>query len=384
MQINDERIRRAQSLMARQGMIGLMIMTHDDYRYFFGELRAQPRAIIPVVGPPILIAFAAEEPELRQAPGDARVTVFSHIGGQMSDVRKALRALMPPDFVPPPAGRPRVGMQLWFNTPAFLVDLFRKLNRDMELVSSDPVMDELRMVKEAAELELMRQAQTIAVLGMDRARELIRPGINGHQIATQVLYTMMKAGAEGTSTPIHINTGVRTCWIHGKADRRPIEQGDLVVVNLTPQVEGYCANLARTFVVGQPTEQQLKLHQTYREMREATCAALRPGVKVMALDALGKKICQAAGLGQYHIDGITHGIGLRFEETPASTIIKAHRRVALREGMTVTIGHTILAIPGMGGVRMEDVYRVTAGGGEILVPYPVDDWVVGVARGGGG
>jgi Xaa-Pro aminopeptidase len=380
MQINLERIRRAQSLMAQQGMIGLMIMTHDDYRYFFGELRAQPRAIIPVSGPPILIAFAAEEVELRQVLGDTPVRVFGHIGEQMSDVRKAFRTLAesdpPPEFVPPPDGRPRVGMQLWFNTPSFLVDLFRKLNPNIELVSSDPVMDELRMVKEPEEWERMRQAQEIAVLGMDRARELLRPGISGHEIATEVLYTMMKAGAEGTSTPIHINTGIRTCWIHGKADKRPTAQGDLVVVNLTPQVDGYCANLARTFLLGRPNDEQNRLFETYREMREATRTMLKPGAKCLELDAAGKKICQQAGLGDYHIDGISHGIGLRFEENPAPTIIKAHRRVPLREGMAVTVGHTILAIPGIGGVRMEDVYRVTPAGGEILVPYTVDDWVI--------
>jgi Xaa-Pro aminopeptidase len=380
MQINTERIDRAQRLMAGQGMIGLMIMTHDDYRYFFGELRAQPRAIIPVSGRPILIAFAAEKPELQQAVGDAPVTVFHHIGEQMSDVRKAFRALaetaMPADYVPPAEGRPRVGMQLWFNTPAFLVDLFRKLNQRIELVSSDPVMDELRMVKEEGELEWMRQAQQIAALGMDRARELIRPGISGHQIATEVLYTMMKAGAEGTSTPIHINTGLRSCWIHGKADKRPIEPGDLVVVNLTPQLEGYCANLARTFVVGRPNREQTHLYETYLKMREAIRAALKPGVKCIELDVIGKEICGAAGLGDYHIDGISHGIGLRFEETPAPTIIKAHRRVPLREGMTVTVGHTVLAIPGLGGVRMEDVYRVTPSGGQVLFPYPVDRWVI--------
>ena len=68
---------------------------------------------------------------------------------------------------------------------------------------------------------------------------------------------------------------------------------------------------------------------------------------------------------------IGHGIGLRFEETPASTIIPPHRNIPLRDGMTVTIGHTILAIPGFGGVRHEDVYRVTPAGGEILVPYPI-------------
>lgn len=380
MKVRTERIERAQRLMAQQGIIGLMIMTRDDYRYFFGELRVQPRAVIPVAGPPILIAFAAEEPELRGQVGDLPLIVFTDVAEQMSGVRQAFRALieggLPPDFSPPADGRTRVGMQLWFNTPAFLLDLFTRLNRDLEVVSSDPVMDPLRMVKEPAELALMRQAQEIAALGMDRARQLIAPGVSGHEIATEVLYTMMRAGAEGTSTPIHVNIGVRSCWIHGLADQRPMEGGDLVVVDLTPQVDGYCANLARTFVIGPPTELQTRLYRTYRDMREATREMLKPGVKVMELDAAGKSICQAAGLGDYHIDGIAHGIGLRFEETPASTIIKGHRRVALQEGMTMAMGHTILAVPGVGGVRMEDVYRVTAGGGEILVPYPIDQWVV--------
>jgi Xaa-Pro aminopeptidase len=81
-------------------------------------------------------------------------------------------------------------------------------------------------------------------------------------------------------------------------------------------------------------------------------------------------VCEAHGLGDYHLDGISHGIGLRFEETPASTIIKQHRNVEIREGMTITIGHTILAIPGFGGVRNEDVYLITPDGGQILFPYP--------------
>jgi Xaa-Pro aminopeptidase len=381
MQVATQRIERAQGLMAQQGIIGLMIMTRDDYRYFFGELRVQPRAIIPVAGPPILIAFAAEEPELRQAAGDLPLIVFRDVAEQMTGVRQAFKTLveggLPPGFATPPDGRMRVGMQLWFNTPAFLVDLFRKLNRDLEIVSSDPVMDPLRMVKEPSELALMRQAQEIAALGMDRARQLIAPGISGREIAAEALYTMMRAGAEGTSTPIHVNVGVRSCWIHGMADERPVTRGDLVVVDLTPQVEGYCANLARTFVVGPPTELQTRLFQTYLEMREKTVAMLEPGIKVMELDAAGKRICEEAGLGDYHIDGIAHGIGLRFEETPAPTILKGHRREPLREGMTVAVGHTILAVPGVAGVRVEDVYRVTAGGGEILFPYPVDHWVVG-------
>jgi Xaa-Pro aminopeptidase len=244
------------------------------------------------------------------------------------------------------------------------------VNPRFELVSSDPVMDALRMVKEPEEVELLTDAQRIAGLGMDRAREMLEPGVTGHEIATEALYTMMQAGAEGTSTPLHVNIGPDSCMIHGRLSPKPLEAGDLVVIDLTPQLEGYCANLARTFVVGRPDDKQQNLLEAYAQMVEATRRMMKPGVRVRDLDARGKEVCEARGLGDYHLEGISHGIGLRFEETPASTIIKRHRNVEIREGMTNTIGHTILAIPGFGGVRSEDVYLVAPAGGQILCPYP--------------
>jgi hypothetical protein len=69
-------------------------------------------------------------------------------------------------------------------------------------------------------------------------------------------------------------------------------------------------------------------------------------------------------------------IGLRFEETPASTILPAHRTIKLKDNMTMTLGHTILAIPGFGGIRFEDVYLVTSDGGKILHDYPVEPEIV--------
>jgi Xaa-Pro dipeptidase len=370
MGVRFDRIEKAQALMREQGMAGIMIMNHDDYRYFFGRDWTQPRAIIPYQGSPILIAFKGEEPEIQEYVGEAEVKVFTHVGEQMADVSGAFRELLGPARQAGLGERPKIGMQMWFGTPAFLADMFRKVNPRFELVPSDPVMDALRMVKEPEEIELLTEAQRIAGLGMDRARELLKPGVTGHEIATETLYTMMKAGAEGTSTPLHINIGVDSCMIHGHVSPKPLQRGDLVVVDLTPQVQGYGANLARTFVVGEPDDTQRKLLEVYAEMVAVTRQGMIPGVKVRDLDAQGNKVCEAHGLGDYHLEGISHGIGLRFEETPASTIIKQHRNVELRAGMTMTIGHTILAIPGFGGVRSEDVYLVTADGGQILSPYP--------------
>ena len=375
MEINQKRIDRAQRLMRQQGMIGIMIMNRDDFRYLFGDIRVQPRAIIPAYGAPVIISFKGEADEIQSALGDQQVKVFSHVGEQMANVSKTFRTLAEeyPERVKISDQEPlKVGMQMWFDTPAFLVDLFRKLNPQIELVPSDPVMDELRMVKDARELELMRQAQEIAGLGMDRMRELIEPGRTGQELAAEVLYAMMKAGASGTSTPMHINIGIRSCWIHGMVDDTEIQEGDLVVVDLTPVYQGYCANLARTFVVGEPDQKQQLLIDVYQKMIPAVQNALSPGTTVGRLDRIGREICTNHGLEEYHLKGISHGIGLRFEETPASTILPQHSAVKLREDMVMTIGHTILAVPGFGGVRFEDLYRVTPTGGELLFAYPME------------
>jgi len=96
------------------------------------------------------------------------------------------------------------------------------------------------------------------------------------------------------------------------------------------------------------------------------------GVTPAQLDEVAGGVYARHDLADFHVYGIGHGLGLRFEETPAPTIIPPHKNVPLREGMTVTIGHPVLAIPGFGGVRFEDVYRVTPVGGEVLSPYPVE------------
>jgi Xaa-Pro aminopeptidase len=386
--VHHDRIARVQARMREEGLVAIMVLNHDDYRWLFGADRVQPRALVPVEGPPTIIAFTGEEPEIRASlaadaaagagtgVGTGDVHVFGSVGGQIHEVVGLLREIV--DRVGPPAsGRPKVGVQMWFETPAFLVELFRKVNPGLDVVSSDAVMDPLRMVKDEGELALMAEAQRVAGVGMDRARELLRPGVTAHEIATEALYAMMRAGAERTSTPIYVTFGIETCMLHGRLSPNPLQPGELAVIDLTPQVEGYCANLARTFVLGRPDDRQRALLDAYAELIPAVQAAMRPGATVAELDGVVGGVLARRGLAQHHVHGIGHGLGLRFEETPASTIIPPHRNLPLVEGMAVTIGHTVLAIPGFGGVRFEDVYRLTESGPEILIDYPDDPVVLG-------
>lgn len=350
MPVRYDRIARVQAGMRQHELVAIVVMNHDDYRWLFGTDRAQPRALIPYEGPPELIAFSGEEPELRAALADGKVRVFGSVGGQIHDVVGRVRELSEADpfRAARAGGKPKVGMQMWFHTPAFLVDMFRQVNPQVELVSSDPVMDPLRAIKDPDELAAMTEAQRIAGIGMDRARELLRPGVTAQEIATEALYAMGRAGASGTSTPVWVTFGIETCMLHGRLSPRPLERGQMALIDLTPQVDGYCANLARTFVVGEPDTRQAALIAAYREIVAAVRAAMRPGATTAALDEQARAAAAAHGLGEHHVYGIGHGIGLRFEEPPAPTIIPPHRNLPLVEGMTVTIGHPVLAIPGFG------------------------------------
>ena len=151
--VRYDRIARVQASMRKKGLVAIVVMNHDDFRWLFGTERSQPRAIIPVEGPADLVAFSGEEPELRR-PSATAASGSSARSAARSTRSSIACARSRPSGRPraPDDAKPKVGMQMWFETPAFLVDLFRQVNPSVELVSSDPVMDPLRRVKDPDEM----------------------------------------------------------------------------------------------------------------------------------------------------------------------------------------------------------------------------------------
>lgn len=368
--INQSRISAAQERMRQHGIDAYLILTHDDYIYFFGEDRFQPRGIIPAKGDPVIVCFSGEEPELRESLGVDKVRVFSSVGQQIKDVVGVMHEM---------AGgkeKIKVGVQMGFYTPAFLLNMFQRANPQVEVCDIAPVVDPLRLVKDDGEIVLMRRAAEIAGIGMDAARKTIKAGVTENEVAAEIEYAMRKAGGHGTATPIFVNSGIRSGWLHGTASDKVIEQEDLIVIDLVPRYKGYCANLCRTFVVGNPTEQQQKLHDTYRQAQKAAVKAMKPGVKVKDVDEAAKVVFDQNGFGNFYIYGISHSIGLTFEETPMPTIHPAHVGHALVNGMVLTAGHSVLSVPGIGGVRIEDTYRLVGADPEPVTVYPQELLIV--------
>ena len=220
----------------------------------------------------------------------------------------------------------------------------------------------------------MTEAQRIAGLGMDRARELLRPGVTAHELATEITYAMMRAGAERTSTPIYINFGARHLHAPRRPQRgapagrrarghRPHAPGRGLLREPRPDVRPGRAGRA-------PGEADRDVPEI---VGRATGCRCDPASTVARLDdAVAGDLPRATGSANTTSTGSGTGSACASRRPPASTIIPPHRNVPLREGMTVTIGHPVLAIPGFGGVRFEDVLRVTASGARPLSPYPID------------
>lgn len=352
--INNSRIQKAQDRMKQQGIDAYLILTHDDYIYFFGEDRYQPRAVIPAQGMPIIVTFSGEEEEVKTSLGVEDVRIFGSVGQQIKDVVQIMRGMI---------GEKEkliIGVQMWFGTPAFLLNMFKRANPIVEVVDIARVMDDLRMVKDESEIGLIQHAAEIAVIGMKTAVKTLKAGITENDVAAEVEYSMRKAGGHGVATPVYVNSGIRSGWLHGTASDKIIENGDLVVLDLVPRYQGYCANLCRTFVIGEPNNKQLDMYDTYKRAQSAAIDSLKPGVKVRDLDATAKSIYTENGYDEFYVAGIGHSIGLSFEETPAPTIHPGDSGITICDSMVMTVGHPVLSVPGTGGVRLEDTFHVTS------------------------
>jgi len=172
-------------------------------------------------------------------------------------------------------GRFKVGLQMWFHTPAFLIDMFRQVNPMVEVVSSDLVMDPLRMIKEPEELALLTEAQRIAGLGMDRARSCCGGCVGS-----------------GDRNRGHVRNDAGRRRGHEHADLRQLRRGNLHASRQAqpcaararpagadrpdPTVDGYCANLARSFVLGEPDTRQAALIAAYRQIVADVRSGMRP------------------------------------------------------------------------------------------------------------
>ncbi|MDH4223800.1 MAG: Xaa-Pro peptidase family protein [candidate division Zixibacteria bacterium] len=362
MEVYKERIRKAQEIMQKIGIDLLLILSPENFFYFTGDMRKPPRILIPKQGEPVLIVFASELEEVKKINWIHKVKTYRAIHEMMLGIIDYLNSLG--------IEHPRVGVEMEFATPAFLLDRFKMANPLAEIVDAKPVLGELRKRKEESEIECIKKACQIADSGMEVAFKMIREGIKENEIALEVEYQMRKAGAERVAFPIFVNSGYRSLWIHGTATEKKIERGDFIIIDLGPVYKGYCADICRTFVLGKATDKEKQLHSIYSQMQLAVMESIKPGVKLFELEEKAYEIANKAGFGEYYVRGFIHGLGLSFEELPFPTIFPEDMMEEICSAMTLAVGHSVLSVPHIGGARIEDTLLVKDEGIEMLTKFP--------------
>ncbi len=224
----------------------------------------------------------------------------------------------------------------------------------------------LRMVKEGAELELIKKAASILEGGFRRARRFLRPGAVERVVARKVEDYFVSRGAEGVSFESIVASGHRGALPHGKASEKEIQRGELVVMDMGVSYKGYCSDGTRTFAVGKATALQKKIYRIVKEAQLSAIEKISDGVSASSVDSAARTHIRKAGYGKYFGHGTGHGIGLAVHEGPG---LGPKSTDVLTEGMVVTVEPGIY-LPDWGGVRIEDMVLVKKEGCELITNSP--------------
>lgn len=232
---------------------------------------------------------------------------------------------------------------------------------DRRVIDLAPQLAGMRANKDQDEVALMRQAAVITAKAAAAIFHGLRPGITENELAAEAVRVIWANG--GTISHLVVASGPRGAIPHALPTERPVGQGEFVVVDIGVFWSNYWAEIARTFVVGSPTPEQVRLLDLVQRAHTAAVSALRPGVPARDVDEAARAVLRQAGFddGDY-IHSTGHGLGVMGPDAPAITPFNT-TPVPANATLTIEPG---LYFPGSGGIRIEDSYYVSDGHVECL------------------
>lgn len=224
----------------------------------------------------------------------------------------------------------------------------------------------LRQVKEAREVERIEAAAAMADAAVEHALGLVRPGMTETRLALELEVLMRSGGSEGVAFPIIVASGPNSSRPHAISTERAFVEGDLVLIDLGARAGGYCSDLTRTLVVGAASEEVRAMHSAVAAATAEATARLRAGVRGSEIDAVARDALAERGFGGRFSHGLGHGVGLEVHELPR---MGPGADDSVLGGSVVTVEPGVY-VPGLGGVRIEDLVVVEDGGCRLLSHAP--------------
>ena len=227
--------------------------------------------------------------------------------------------------------------------------------------SATPVMAQLRMRKEPAEVDALRRVAQAIDRVHARMPEFMRPGRTEVEVGEDICAAMLEEGHEDISFCI-VGSGPNGASPHHHNSDRVLQAGDAVVVDIGGPLAGYGSDNTRNYFIGDVDDEVRVAHDALERAQRAAVAHVRPGVTAGSVDAAARDALAADGYGEYFIHRTGHGIGLEGHEEP---YIVEGNDLVLEPGMTFSVEPGVY-IPGKFGLRIEDIVVVTDDGCERL------------------
>ena len=247
-----------------------------------------------------------------------------------------------------------------------------KAHRDLaevdgiELVPVGEEVEHLRWAKEAAEIGLIERAQQHTDEAFDRVTAKLAEGITERRVALELDVAMREAGAERIGFDSIVAFGENAAEPHHSPTERALRRGDVVKLDFGCVVEGYHSDMTRTVAFGKPDPRLRDIYELVRQAHLAGVQAVRAGMVGQAVDRAARSVIEEAGYGDRFGHSLGHGVGLEIHEGPS---LRRDTEDKLPQGAVVTVEPGVY-IPGLGGIRIEDMVVVTSDGCRALPRTP--------------
>jgi Xaa-Pro aminopeptidase len=242
----------------------------------------------------------------------------------------------------------------------------KKIAKVAKTIPCDNIIEEIRTIKEAWELDKITQAAEIANQGFIHILDFIKPGVTEKQIAMELEFFLKRNGADALSFDTIIASGKNGALPHAIPSNKEVENGDFVTMDFGVLLDHYCSDMTRTIAVGRVSEKQKEVYNVVLRAQETSLSEVKVGVSTASLDSIARNIINDAGYGEYFGHGLGHGVGLEIHEAPT---LNQSSKETIKANMLVTIEPGIY-IPEAFGVRIEDLAIV--GESDIIILTKVD------------
>jgi Xaa-Pro aminopeptidase len=363
----DHRIRQLRAGLPAAGIEALLVLVAENRRYLSGftgedtQFDESAGALIITSKELLLATDSRYELQARREAPDYEVICYKEgLAKQLPAIVERLNIT-----------------RLGFESVRLTVEQHEKIQEELNraghstrLLPVEDLVEKLRMVKDESEVEKTRNALRLAESVFTACLPSIRPGTTEKELAWLMEKGMREAGAEALSFATIVAAGPNSALPHAVPGDRAIQPGEPILFDWGARLDGYCSDISRTVILGQPDSRFEKVFQTVLDAQRFAIDTIHPGASSRAVDKVARDHIERKGYGDLFGHGLGHGTGLAIHEAPRLSPLKEFR---LEAGMVSTVEPGIY-IPDWGGVRLENMIVVREDGAEVLNELDPGDW----------